>query len=334
MNSKPFTSWVDRGWYLALFYREGKSKNFRELLNSLRGIGRFANLLDENAEIVYRNILRDSEIHSFLPLLPLLANQKGTEFFMNGTPLSLQEVQEILECRIRHLSQPYCQDFAVPGRFLGCGQGILFDLTLSKQGRYWFEFYRWKNKALFVLDRPLLETFFHQTPRQNSCVLSLKQRIQSCLNQLPLELDIDSTFNWKLTLKAKFWPSWMGSMAQQDFVALSNQLPKKGDALLFQRQEEGKAPAKIILSSLQGIRVGHLVPTSFPSFSLLKQEKLLAQVTEVEDYYFRFRLLPLLPKFSQKLTGLTPAVTVHPCPENTEKYQQFLQHFFPEEELL
>lgn len=330
MKPTPLPTFVDRGWYLAVFYRESKSKQFPALLEKARLFGDFANLLDENAEVVYRNIVRDQEIEAFWPILQLLGNTvPRVEFFINGVSLPFSSLEEILLCRRKFWFDKKCPAFIQRKIKLGCGAGILFDLeTPSLSGQYWFDFYQWKSGHIFIRELMPLSNYFHQSPRQVLCKLNRAEEISIYFRRLPSEINIKNELGWSLTLKNAETesPAWVRALFSQEFVAISSKLPEVEDILFLERIQE-----KINIRRLEGNIVGTLAKESQKFFQTLQTEKILVQMIHREDYYFRFRLVPEINGVLPPKGKILKNFNIRPSPKNTAQYQQFLTQLFPEE---
>jgi hypothetical protein len=332
---------VDRGWYLASFYPESSHPEFESLVEQLKTIGDFANLLDENAAVIYRNILRDPEILSFWPFFQKLS-KKETEWFLKGTALSWETLQELIQCRLEKQATPLCPEYLLPSQRIGCGdQSILFDLDSpllsssplknrketrdpsSLRGKFWFEFYRWKKEDLFIKEPKKMKDYFQQNLRHTHCYLSRLKEALVYLEALPSKISIVRDFGWSFLLKARYWPSWLIPLKQQQFVALSpHSVPEPGTLMCLMRSGE-----KILIFSPQGENLGYLKKESLSPFQALEpSQKILGIIQQKGSYYFHFQLCESL--IVSHIPCDSEVWTVSPAPSATPPYQQFVQHFF------
>lgn len=90
-TAKP-TQWVDRGWYLILEFGESSSEKLDRVVAIARRHPGFIRLLDENREIVYRNVYRHRDLSRFWTLFERVRNWKSTRVFINGNPVRTDEL--------------------------------------------------------------------------------------------------------------------------------------------------------------------------------------------------------------------------------------------------
>ena len=86
------TQWADRGWYLVLEFGESSSEKLNRVVTIARRHPGFVRLLDENREIVYRNLYRRRDVSKFWTLFERVRNWKSTRVFINGNPIRIEDL--------------------------------------------------------------------------------------------------------------------------------------------------------------------------------------------------------------------------------------------------
>ncbi len=83
-------AWVDRGWYVVLEFGESASEKLKSTVVLARRHPGFIKLLDENREIVYRNVYQRRDLPRFWALFERVRGWKGTRVFVNGDPVKIE----------------------------------------------------------------------------------------------------------------------------------------------------------------------------------------------------------------------------------------------------
>ena len=86
------TAWADRGWYVVLEFGESASEKLNSTVTLARRHPGFIKLLDENREIVYRNVYQRRDLNRFWVLFDRVHTWKGTRVFVNGNPIKIENL--------------------------------------------------------------------------------------------------------------------------------------------------------------------------------------------------------------------------------------------------
>ena len=86
------TAWADRGWYVVLEFGESASEKLNSTVTLARRHPGFIKLLDENREIVYRNVYQRRDMNRFWVLFDRVHTWKGTRVFVNGNPIKIENL--------------------------------------------------------------------------------------------------------------------------------------------------------------------------------------------------------------------------------------------------
>lgn len=119
--------WADRGWYLAIEYGVLARDRFLRRLPTLRGLGRFQELLEPGGQIRYRNLFRAAEVKDAWEALTALQPWKEqVTLYLRGHEVPHREVHEVLWCSGFLREDATCRgglgdrDVRKAVRFVGC----------------------------------------------------------------------------------------------------------------------------------------------------------------------------------------------------------------------
>lgn len=176
--------WADRGWYLALEYGVLARDKFLRRLPTLRGLGRFQELLEPGGKIRYRNLFRASEVKDAWEALTALQPWKDqVTCYLRGHEVPHREVHEVLWCAGFLREDATCRgglgdrDARKAVRFVGC-PGAQVRLTAgtwdlaTEDRRHLTQFGFVDEEGHYDFDRAAIQAFVSERGRARLCPAS------------------------------------------------------------------------------------------------------------------------------------------------------------------
>lgn len=198
------TDWVDRGWYVVLDFGSSRSPQFKEVEELARSLPDHQELLDENGQVIYRNIFRQNSMLDFMLLYQLVSSWKSCLVYVNGNKVDLS-VDEMngLSCYLASLeSNPnYCRNMplvktkGVP-EYIGC---VKSHVAIYPWGwKPWYNFVTRIHDGRYaeVNVADILNTVQDNLQAVSLCPLINWDRTQAIIEALPARIDMDA------------WPYW------------------------------------------------------------------------------------------------------------------------------
>lgn len=116
---------ADRGWYLAIEFRQSSSANFERAVKAATKHPGFALLLDESGACVYRVLARCDQLESIGRLIGIVRGWKATRYYVCGAETTAEGIDYWLACYLqrRKEASPACRKAlraANPAQPVGC----------------------------------------------------------------------------------------------------------------------------------------------------------------------------------------------------------------------
>jgi hypothetical protein len=202
---EPVTTWIDRGWYIAVEFELSTSARMEEVLDLARQNPHFVELMDERGVTVYRVIFFKNDFPKFDQLMELVGNWKSTTLYLKGNPVNKDHQEEWLACyRVYwgHRKTLNTRDFCGLSKlnrfpdFLGCYERNIYlrwrDPLYSyyqHHSKAWYTFGK-RVRDRFVVDKPAMTAFLNKINADyDVCPCYDLERIEHAIHKLPAEIN-------------------------------------------------------------------------------------------------------------------------------------------------
>lgn len=197
-------NWVDRGWYLVLDFGASRSNQFEKARDLARSLPNHQELVDENGQIVYRNIFRLENMPEFLELYRLVGKWQSCQLFVNGYKVGDMESENNgLACYLSYLegdfnycrNRPTRQTGGIP-EYIGCFRS---HVAVYPWGwKPWYNFIkRVRENRYLEVDLPgIIDTAHAHLLEVNLCPLINWDHTLAMIEALPREIDLKAEPHW------------------------------------------------------------------------------------------------------------------------------------------
>ncbi len=194
--------WADRGWYLAVEFRQSSSPKFESAVRMAGKHPGFTVLIDEGGNCIYRTLYRPGELKPLPRLLSLIRAWKETRLYVCGHETTVEAVETWLPCYQHYegTSHPPCREPLRQGhlaRRVGCHwAGISLEMS---EWDAWYRLGTLDADGVFHLNREALSARIHAWERSYAgCPLADGDLLRRVVAALPDTIDPRTDKRWTL----------------------------------------------------------------------------------------------------------------------------------------
>ncbi len=214
-NNEP--RWADRGWYAVLEFGPSRSILFSQAEALARTLPEHQEIMDENGQVVYRNIFRENSMPEFLELYRLISSWQSCQVYVKGYPTEHQDGSENgFICYLAYLQGEfnYCRNQVVKEtgglpEYIGCQRS---SVAIYPWGwKPWFHYAReLRHERYLVIDTAkILDTVHTNLHTFQLCPLVNWERTRALIEALPREIDVTAEPHWHVRHARQIAPQSM-----------------------------------------------------------------------------------------------------------------------------
>lgn len=206
--------WADRGFYAVIEFEQSISKKFAQVLEVARRSPGYVELILDGGRIVHRNLFRTVDLARFPELFEMVAGWRSARFYINGDPVSADDVRETILCFVERgggrgevkleCGQQRVRSWPLPD-FMGCFRyKVLLNRNPfyreSDQAFHWYEYGRVekrRGKRYLVVDKSMMRRFLDKAYH---CPNFRVPWVEEALTGLPDRIPLDPpqrTIEWR-----------------------------------------------------------------------------------------------------------------------------------------
>lgn len=193
---------ADRGWYLAIEFRQSSSANFERAVKAASKHPGFALLLDESGACVYRVLARSDQLESVGRLTGIVRGWKTTRYYVCGAETTAEGIDYWLACYLqrRKEASPACRKAlraANPAQPVGCPWAGL-SLAMSDYDS-WYRRGRFDRDGAFQISKEYLIARVESWERPyGGCPYADAALLRRVVDLLPEFIDPRSDRRWRV----------------------------------------------------------------------------------------------------------------------------------------